>query len=489
MAEPPLPWEKDYAGALAKAKAEKRPLFLMLTATWCGPCKLLESQTLPSSTILSGLKEFVWVKAYEDTNLNERFKAGGYPTLVFLDSASEEVLERSTGYEPPGQFLRHVIAARKAAKLPLTKQMESLLAKEFKPDHNKIEGLIKSGDADGLLQYLAPARDDAFQQRDFLVAKLRLPPGIKPMDVQVTADFDHSVPDSGLLLFQVPREGKTAPLRILAPGCKAINEEIGVDEKSPRAVREFTLEPLSDKDAASFTGRVLGPDGHAIPDAIVRVCDWAVTSADGQGNFELARIAPGTFLVRGEAPGAEFQEEITFAAGQALQKDISLKAVTTVGIRWALQGKEGSRELIGESVRTGKAYFSVEHGRFLLSRGAEVPQYFGSDFMLMADWHGVSQYLSKEKVAELETSNAGAPIFWLFDSGMHPNGLHAEKARFEDIRTVNDGKPYEEKNYFQFLRGETVRKGQVFTLRCVRKDCYAKMEITDVTLVPKSAEH
>ena len=109
--------------------------------------------------------------------------------------------------------------------------------------------------------------------------------------------------------------------------------------------------------------------------------------------------------------------------------------------------------------------------------------------MLMADWHGVSQYLSKEKVAELETSNAGAPIFWLFDSGMHPNGLHAEKARFEDIRTVNDGKPYEEKNYFQFLRGETVRKGQVFTLRCVRKDCYAKMEITDVTLVPKSAEH
>ena len=373
MAEPPLPWEKDYAGALAKAKAEKRPLFLMLTATWCGPCKLLESQTLPSSTILSGLKEFVWVKAYEDTNLNERFKAGGYPTLVFLDSASEEVLERSTGYEPPGQFLRHVIAARKAAKLPLTKQMESLLAKEFKPDHNKIEGLIKSGDADGLLQYLAPARDDAFQQRDFLVAKLRLPPGIKPMDVQVTADFDHSVPDSGLLLFQVPREGKTAPLRILAPGCKAINEEIGVDEKSPRAVREFTLEPLSDKDAASFTGRVLGPDGHAIPDAIVRVCDWAVTSADGQGNFELARIAPGTFLVRGEAPGAEFQEEITFAAGQALQKDISLKAVTTVGIRWALQGKEGSRELIGESVRTGKAYFSVEHGRFLLSRGAEIP--------------------------------------------------------------------------------------------------------------------
>ena len=42
-----LPWETNYPVALAKAKQEKRPLFLMLTATWCGPCKMLEGQTLP----------------------------------------------------------------------------------------------------------------------------------------------------------------------------------------------------------------------------------------------------------------------------------------------------------------------------------------------------------------------------------------------------------------------------------------------------------
>jgi thiol-disulfide isomerase/thioredoxin len=489
IAEPPLPWEKDYAGALAKAKAEKRPLFLMLTATWCGPCKLLESQTLPSPAILAGLKEFVWVKAYEDTNLNEKFNLGGYPTLVFLDSSSGQVLERSTGYEAPGPFLRHVLAARQSAKLPLTKEMESLQAKTFQPDYKKIESLVHSGDADGLVKYLAPARDDALRQGNFLVARLHLPPGIKPIDVQVTAGSDYPLADSGVLVFVVPRDGSPSPLRIVAPGCKAINEEIGVDEKTADAVRDFALERLSAKDAASFTGSVLGPDGHLIPNAIVRICDWDVTRADGQGRFEITRMSPGTFLVRGEAPGGEFQQELTFVAGQALKKDLPLKAVTTVGIRWALQCKEGSRELTGEGVRTGEAYFSVEDSRFLLSRGAEVPQAWGSDFMLMADWHGVSQYISKEKVAELEASNAGVPIFWLFDKGPHENGLHAEKARFEDIRAVNDGQPYDEKNYFQFLRGETVRKGQVFTLRCVRKDCYAKMEITDVTLVPKSGGH
>ena len=174
-------------------------------------------------------------------------------------------------------------------------------------------------------------------------------------------------------------------------------------------------------------------------------------------------------------------------AGQELKEDLALKAVTTVGIRWALQRKEGSRELTGEGVRTGEAYFSVEHSRFLLSRGAEVPQANGSDFMLMADWQGVRQYIEKEQVAKLEASNGGAPIFWLFDVGSHPNGLHAEKARFQDIGAVNDGKAYDGKSYFKFLRGETVRQGQVYTVHCARKDCYAKMEIMDVTIVAKAA--
>src|SRR5690242_18022876 len=100
VASPPpemLPWEKDYAAALAKAKAAKRPLFIMLTASWCGPCKMLEKQTLTDESIRAGLKEFVWVKAYEDKALNEKFELEGYPTLVFFDPASGRVLSRTSG--------------------------------------------------------------------------------------------------------------------------------------------------------------------------------------------------------------------------------------------------------------------------------------------------------------------------------------------------------------------------------------------------------
>ena len=209
----------------------------------------------------------------------------------------------------------------------------------------------------------------------------------------------------GVLVIAVPRDGKTAPLRILAPGCKAIDEPIGVDEKAVVMEREFDLEPLSAKDAASFTGRVLRPDGQPASKAIVRICDWDVTPADGQGQFQFARVTSGTFVVRRGGSGGELQEEMTFVAGQELKEDLALKAVTTVGIRWALQTQEGSRELTGDGIHTGKAYFSVDHSRFLLSRGAQTRDYYGSDFMLMSDWKGVRKFLSKEQVAALEASN------------------------------------------------------------------------------------
>jgi hypothetical protein len=38
-------------------------------------------------------------------------------------------------------------------------------------------------------------------------------------------------------------------------------------------------------------------------------------------------------------------------------------------------------------------------------------------------------------------------------------------------------------SYFQFARGEPVRKGDVFTLRTATRNGFAKLEVTDVTIV------
>ena len=479
-----LPWEKDYTTALARAKAEKRPLFLMLTATWCGPCKMLESQTLPDSAIRAGLKEFVWVKAYEDGELNKKFGLSGYPTLVFIDPVTDRVLARQVGFEPPGSFLREVIVARKAAGLPLTSQMIKLQAKSFVPVEERVAAMVTKGDFAALTKYFAPARDDAMRQSNFLLARVHLPPGIKPADVVVLAfGNDQLVPDSGILVIGCRRYADNDNLTIIAPGCKVIAEPLRFESGTAVLAREFKVEPIAANEAAGFSGRVLRPDGKPASKAIVRVCDWATTRADDAGNFRFTTLSPGTFLVRAEYPGGEFQEELEFVPGVELDQDLPLTAVTTVGIRWALQRKEGSRELVGEDVRTGEAYFSVKHSRFLLERGAETRVYWGSDFMLSDDLKSMRAYMGKEQLAALEASQPGAPFFWLFDACQRKTGLHAEDAPFDQLTAVNAGKSYDEKTYFKFLRGEPVRKGQVYSLRGVRKDCYAKMEITDVTMV------
>lgn len=486
--EEKLPWEKDYATALAKAKTEKRPLFLMLTATWCGPCKALESKTLTAPAVRSGLKEFVWVQAYEDKALDEKFQCKGYPTLAFYDVEKDQVVARSTGYESANSFLTHVIEARKGAGLPLTDEMKKISALAFEPDEKKMEALTKSGDLDGLAKYLAPIGQDQMRSQNYVLVKVHAPEGIGRNEVVgMIGSRELNLSEGWLAIGGVRLENPEEELKIIAPGCKAVSERFRFEDGKAVIAREIQLERLAKQDAASFSGRVLLPDGKPAANAIVRIVDWTAAKTDGEGHFHLEGISPGDFLVRGESPGGEFHQELSFTAGKELKKDLPLTAVTTVGIRWAVQTTEGSRKLVGDGVRTGEAYFSVEHSRFVLERGAQSRIFWGSDFML-DDWNGGERYrkfVDPSIAKEADAAEPGTPIFSLYDATKRATGLHREAARFEDLTEIAATTPSDGTRYFQFLRGNPVRKGDVFTVWCVRRDCYAKMEITDVTVVPK----
>ena len=94
-----LAWEPDYKTALKRAETEKKPLLVMMTATWCGPCQLLEKQTLNDAWIRHFLSSFVVVKAYEDREVEQKYGLRGYPTLVFIDSSGKSV-HTCVGYMP-----------------------------------------------------------------------------------------------------------------------------------------------------------------------------------------------------------------------------------------------------------------------------------------------------------------------------------------------------------------------------------------------------
>lgn len=479
-----LPWEKNYAAALAKAKAEKRPVFLMLTAEWCGPCKMLERDTLPAPSILAGLKEFVWVQAFENETLNKRFGLSGYPTLVFLNSADEKVVAKTSGAEPANSFLSHVVEARQGAGLPLTEEMKAMVAAKFEPDAKLMREMLEKGDLAGLKRHLEPAKRDKLRQWNYALLKVNLPKGVAPEDV-VVMGRDHEelkLSKGGLASTMLDLEDEKLPLRIFAPGCNGVSAVAALPKGEAVASVEVGLKRLGKNDAAKFTGRVLRPDGKPVANAIVRVCDWDSTRTDADGRFSMAGICGGKFLVRAEAPGGEFHRELDFKPGAELKQDLTLVPVTTVGIRWALQRREGLRNLAGEGVRTGEAHFSAAHSRFVLERGAESRQYWGSDFMLNAwDSKSLRPHTKAEYAEAADKAAPGTPVFWLFDSCARATGLHLESLPFAQILEVP--KEAGSGRYFEFLRGKPVKKGDVFTLWCVQKDCYAKMEIIDLTVV------
>ena len=94
--------ENDYPGALKKAKAEGRYLFIDAYANWCGPCKQLKQTTFkdPLAADLFN-KNFVNLSVDmekgEGPDLASKWEIQEYPTLLIVDPDGK-ILLRSVGY-------------------------------------------------------------------------------------------------------------------------------------------------------------------------------------------------------------------------------------------------------------------------------------------------------------------------------------------------------------------------------------------------------
>jgi thioredoxin:protein disulfide reductase len=98
--------------ALARAKADRRPVIIDFGAEWCIACKELEHQTFPDGRVQSRMKEFVSLRAdmTQDTPeteaLYKKWGIRGLPTIVFLGSDGEEIRAlRLSAFEKPDKFV------------------------------------------------------------------------------------------------------------------------------------------------------------------------------------------------------------------------------------------------------------------------------------------------------------------------------------------------------------------------------------------------
>lgn len=102
--------ESNFASILAKAKTEKKLVFMDAYASWCGPCKLMEKNVFTDKNVADFYnKNFINVRIDmekgEGKELAMKYGVRSYPTFLFLN-AEGEIVGKELGYIKSEEFLK-----------------------------------------------------------------------------------------------------------------------------------------------------------------------------------------------------------------------------------------------------------------------------------------------------------------------------------------------------------------------------------------------
>lgn len=85
----------DYKAALATAKKENKPVVLVFSAAWCGPCQSMKKNVYPSKEVTPLHDKFVWAYLDIDQDVNNapasKYHVEGIPHVQFLGPDGKEL--------------------------------------------------------------------------------------------------------------------------------------------------------------------------------------------------------------------------------------------------------------------------------------------------------------------------------------------------------------------------------------------------------------
>ncbi|OYW71396.1 MAG: hypothetical protein B7Z37_27910 [Verrucomicrobia bacterium 12-59-8] len=98
------------SAVLKAAKENGKPIVMIFSASWCGPCQSMVKDVYPSSLVQPLQDKFNW--AYLDIDneangkLSEGFKVETIPQVFFLDAAGKTTLDHLADATTPENFAK-----------------------------------------------------------------------------------------------------------------------------------------------------------------------------------------------------------------------------------------------------------------------------------------------------------------------------------------------------------------------------------------------
>lgn len=144
--------EGNFASVLAKAKKEKKLVFIDAYASWCGPCKLMVKNIFPLQSVgdyynSHFINAKIDMEKGEGIELAKKYNVKAFPTYLFIDGNGEAV-HRTLGYVEEKDFIQFAKDAEDPNKR-LTSLKQQFEKGEKDPEFLKnLAGLTMYNDAE-----------------------------------------------------------------------------------------------------------------------------------------------------------------------------------------------------------------------------------------------------------------------------------------------------------------------------------------------------